>query len=81
MIATPVDALPKGMLPRPELRASDNAVWRALEHMRGLREAYAQMRANELDKIKRGLVVVVKIAPATRNNWHHSRTKFDALMK
>ena len=80
MIATPVEALPKGMLPKPELYVSNTLVAQALDHLQALRKIYAQQRANELEKIKRGLVVVVKVRPCV-SAYIHGKSKYDDLMK
>lgn len=81
MIATPVDALPKGPLPRPTLVITRNCVAEALEHLQALRKLYAEMRAMELEKIRKGLVVVVKVAPCVRAYKAHGVTKYDDLLR
>jgi len=53
-----VSALPKGVLPRPQLVITKNVVAEALEHLQALRKLYAQMRANELARIGKDVIVV-----------------------
>jgi len=78
MVAYPTSCLPKGVLPRPQLSITPNAVATALDALNAYRDACKQIRSNELARIGQGISVTKLPSGVPRS---YKRSKIDDLIR